>query len=55
MMGGTDRSVKKDWGLGGLLLAEDQPDGKKAGTMIWAGLPNLGWVSPLHTTLLTRG
>ncbi|KAL1650658.1 hypothetical protein SLS61_005910 [Didymella pomorum] len=42
-MGGTEKSVKKDWGLGGLLLAEDQSDGKTAGTMIWGGLPNLNW------------
>jgi hypothetical protein len=46
-MGGTEKSVKKDWGLGGLLLAEDQSDGKTAGTMIWGGLPNLNWVSSL--------
>jgi len=44
-MGGTEKSVKKDWGLGGLLLAEAQSDGKAAGTMIWGGLPNLNWVS----------
>lgn len=44
-MGGTDKSQKKDWGLGGLLLLADQPDGKAAGTMIWGGLPNLIWVS----------
>ena len=44
-MGGTEKSVKKDWGLGGLLLAEDQSDGKTVGTMIWGGLPNLNWVS----------
>ncbi|KAF1933623.1 beta-lactamase family protein [Didymella exigua CBS 183.55] len=42
-MGGTNKDVKKDWGLGGLLLAEDQPDGKATGTMIWGGLPNLNW------------
>ncbi|KAJ4353082.1 hypothetical protein N0V95_003677 [Ascochyta clinopodiicola] len=42
-MGGTSKDVKKDWGLGGLLLLEDQSDGKAAGTMIWGGLPNLIW------------
>ncbi|KAF9694899.1 hypothetical protein EKO04_006903 [Ascochyta lentis] len=42
-MGGTTKESKKDWGLGGLLLLEDQPDGKAAGTMIWGGLPNLIW------------
>ncbi|KAF2630465.1 beta-lactamase/transpeptidase-like protein [Macroventuria anomochaeta] len=42
-MGGTLKDSKRDWGLGGLLLTEDQPDGKAAGTMIWGGLPNLIW------------
>lgn len=46
-MGGTSKDKKKDWGLGGLLLLEDQQDGKAAGTMIWGGLPNLiWWVDP---------
>jgi hypothetical protein len=45
-MGGTSKQVKKDWGLGGVLVMDDAPDGKKAGTMIWGGLPNLIWVSP---------
>jgi hypothetical protein len=44
-MGGTSKQVKKDWGLGGVLIMDDAPDGKKAGTMIWGGLPNLIWVS----------
>ena len=44
-MGGAAKDLKKDWGLGGLLLTQDQPDGKAAGTMIWGGLPNLIWVS----------
>lgn len=44
-MGGTFKDSKKDWGLGGLLLTQDQADGKAAGTMIWGGLPNLIWVS----------
>ncbi|OAL50922.1 beta-lactamase/transpeptidase-like protein [Pyrenochaeta sp. DS3sAY3a] len=42
-MGGTPKSIKKDWGLGGLLITKDAPDGKKAGTMLWGGLPNLIW------------
>jgi CubicO group peptidase (beta-lactamase class C family) len=44
-MGGTPKEMKKDWGLGGLLLCGDSPDGKKEGTMLWGGLPNLIWVS----------
>lgn len=44
-MGGTPKDIKKDWGLGGLLVMDDLPDGRKAGTMIWGGAPNLIWVS----------
>jgi hypothetical protein len=44
-MGGTPKDIQKDWGLGGLLLMGDAKDGKKAGTMIWGGYPNLIWVS----------
>ncbi|KAH7345876.1 beta-lactamase/transpeptidase-like protein [Pyrenochaeta sp. MPI-SDFR-AT-0127] len=42
-MGGTAKEIKKDWGLGGVLIMEDSPDGKRAGTMLWGGLPNLIW------------
>jgi hypothetical protein len=57
-MGGTPKDVQKDWGLGGLLLMGDEKDGRKAGTMIWGGLPNLIWVSwvtfALGMAMLTR-
>lgn len=43
-MGGVPKDLKKDWGLGGLLVQDDLPDGKANGTMIWGGLPNLIWV-----------
>jgi hypothetical protein len=46
-MGGTSKDIQKDWGLGGILLMSDSDDGKKAGTMIWGGYPNLVWVSGL--------
>ena len=38
--------VKKDHGLGGMLLMEDLADGpwRKKGTMCWSGLPNVFWV-----------
>jgi hypothetical protein len=49
-MGGTSKTAIKDWGLGGLLLTDDALDGKKAGTMIWGGLPNLRWVSRSNPT-----
>lgn len=40
-MGGTQKESLKDWGLGGLLILEDQPDGKAAFTCVWGGMPNL--------------
>jgi hypothetical protein len=43
--GGTQKNLTKDWGLGGLLIMGDADDGKKAGTMLWGGYPNLIWVS----------
>lgn len=42
-LGGTPKSITKDWGLGGILLDSDSPAGMKAGTMIWGGAPNLKW------------
>ncbi|KAF1957535.1 beta-lactamase/transpeptidase-like protein [Byssothecium circinans] len=48
-MGGTARGVGKDWGLGGLLITGDAPDGKKKGTMCWGGLPNLTWWADRET------
>jgi CubicO group peptidase (beta-lactamase class C family) len=42
-MGGVPKTVKKDWGLGGLLICGDTPDGKREGTMFWGGYPNLIW------------
>ena len=44
-MGGIPKDIVKDWGLGGLLLDTDAPNGMKAETMVWGGLPNLIWVS----------
>lgn len=52
-MGGAAKEVEKDWGLGGLVLLGDQPDGKAAGTMIWGGLPNLIWVSCSGQTIVS--
>ncbi|XP_014554079.1 hypothetical protein COCVIDRAFT_105990 [Bipolaris victoriae FI3] len=42
-MGGLPIGVPKDHALGGVLLTGDGPDGKKAGTMVWGGYPNLIW------------
>lgn len=41
----------KSWGLGGLIVLDDCPDGRKAGTMIWGGLPNLLWFVDRKTGL----
>lgn len=44
VMGCTNKEVRKNWGLGGLLLdADDHAGGRKEGTMIWAGMPMLSW------------
>ncbi|KAF2788491.1 beta-lactamase/transpeptidase-like protein [Melanomma pulvis-pyrius CBS 109.77] len=50
-MGGVPQGVKKDWGLGGILLCGDDADGKREGTMIWGGLPNLIWFCDRKTGL----
>jgi hypothetical protein len=42
-MGGTPKHISKDYGLGGVVITSDTPDGKKAGTMFWGGYPNLIW------------
>ncbi|KAF2012474.1 beta-lactamase/transpeptidase-like protein [Aaosphaeria arxii CBS 175.79] len=42
-MGGLPKDIKKDWGLGGLLVCGDVPNEMKENTMIWGGLPNLIW------------
>ncbi|KAF2115080.1 beta-lactamase/transpeptidase-like protein [Lophiotrema nucula] len=40
---GTPQDIKKDWGLGGLLILGETPDGKQPNTMFWGGYPNLIW------------
>ncbi|PLB48495.1 beta-lactamase/transpeptidase-like protein [Aspergillus steynii IBT 23096] len=43
-LGGSPLGLEKGWGLGGLLMLEDSAStGQNAGTMQWAGLPNLFW------------
>ena len=51
LMGGTPMESPKSWGLGGLIVLDDCPDGRKAGTMIWGGLPNLLWFVDRKTGL----
>jgi hypothetical protein len=44
-MGGTSKSVKKDWGLGGILILDEAEDSSfEPGTLLWGGYPNLIWV-----------
>lgn len=50
-MGGTPKHIKKDWGLGGVLIMGDAEDGKKTGTMLWGGYPNLIWVRHVESIL----
>lgn len=33
-----------DWGLGGILVEQDNEGRRKAGTLIWSGMPNCFWV-----------
>ncbi|PSN70930.1 beta-lactamase/transpeptidase-like protein [Corynespora cassiicola Philippines] len=42
-MGGTPMNIRKDWGLGGVLIEDDIEESMKKWTMIWGGLPNLLW------------
>ncbi|KAL5121770.1 hypothetical protein ACEQ8H_000457 [Pleosporales sp. CAS-2024a] len=43
-LGGTAKTAKKDWGLGGVLYGEKVDERPfEAGTMIWGGYPNLIW------------
>jgi hypothetical protein len=53
-MGGTPKHIKKDWGLGGVLILGDSEEGMKAGTMLWGGLPNLIWVRVITLLHLAR-
>ncbi|KAJ4302849.1 hypothetical protein N0V90_001740 [Kalmusia sp. IMI 367209] len=51
-MCGTNKSVRKNWGLGGMLLqADDHAGGRKEGTMVWGGLPMLAWFVDRKTGL----
>ncbi|TAQ86424.1 hypothetical protein B7494_g5251 [Chlorociboria aeruginascens] len=48
-MGGLPLGTKRDWGLGGLMLMEDLPSGRKKGSMSWGGYPNLLWFIDMTT------
>ncbi len=42
-MGGMPMGTKLSWGIGGAVVMEDLPGGRKKGTMFWGGYPNLFW------------
>ncbi|KAG7004437.1 hypothetical protein G7Y79_00025g057230 [Physcia stellaris] len=42
-LGNLPLGSEKDWGLGGMLLQEDIKDGRRKGTLLWGGVPNLFW------------
>ena len=49
--------VRKDWGLGGLLIRDGTEGWRRKDTLVWSGLPNLFWVgiivSPLPPTVFS--
>ena len=42
---GVKIGTEVTWGLGGVIIEEDIPDGRKEGSLYWSGMPNLHWVS----------
>jgi len=42
-VGDFPTSIEYDWGIGGILIQQDNPGRRKKGTLIWSGLPNLFW------------
>ena len=44
-LGALPLGAEKDWGLGGMILGEDIGGGRRKGTLLWGGVPNLFWVS----------
>lgn len=51
-MGNSRKSVRKNWGLGGVLLEDDDHEkGRKAGTIAWGGLPMQQWFVDRKTDL----
>ena len=46
-VGDFPEGVEYNWGIGGILTCSDESGarGRKSGTLIWSGLPNMFWVS----------
>ena len=45
-VGDFSTSIEYDWGLGGILVENENEGRRKESTLIWSGMPNLFWVSP---------
>ena len=43
--------TKASWGLGSMLILQDEETGRKSGTLSWSGLPNLLWTIDRATGL----
>ena len=43
-VGEFEPQVRKDWGLGGLLVRDGTEGWRRRNTLVWSGLPNLFWV-----------
>lgn len=51
MIADIPENVRYDWGLGGMLAMDNINWGRRKGTMLWAGWPNLFWVCKLSAGL----
>ena len=50
-VGEFEPQVRKDWGLGGLLVRDGTEGWRRRNTLVWSGLPNLFWVSVILSSL----
>lgn len=49
-IGEFEPQVRKDWGLGGMLVRDGTEGWRRRSTLVWSGLPNLFWVGVIKTT-----
>ena len=50
-VGEFEPQIRKDWGLGGLLVMDGTEGWRRKNTLVWSGLPNLFWVSVIISPL----
>ena len=43
--------LRKDWGLGGLLIRDATEGWRRSNTLVWSGMPNLFWVGVIISPL----